>query len=441
MSYVASRAKRSPNPWWVAIVSGMASYIDASVIVGSGTALVLYQEPVGISGDQIGLLSGVLTFCIAIGALTGGRLGDVFGRRSVFIITMAMIAAGATLLVLSTSFVGLVIAMFLVGLGSGADLPVSLSTIAEAASDENRGKLIGFSQVLWLLGIAATTGIGILVGEMGLLGGQIIFGHVGTVALIVLLLRLTIPESAAWTSAEQEKKSGAHTLRAERSSIKDILTQRIYLVPFLGLLGFYALANLAANTTGQFGAFIGVNVVGLSVSFVSAITLLSIPLGVVFAFWFMRIVDTKYRMVYYIVGAILVVSAFAVPALFGLTTVTFIYSILMEVVGMAFAFEAIMKVWTQESFPTLLRSSAQGAILAVARILAAVLAVATPALLDNPQLMYGLIAGVAAVGLFIGWATFRKPRFNTFTLEDKDLAQAREELRAAGLLTDQGDVH
>jgi len=46
----------------------------------------------------------------------------------------------------------------------------------------------------------------------------------------------------------------------------------------------------------------------------------------------------------------------------------------------AFAFEAILKVWTQESFPTLLRSTAQGTIVSVARVLAAAIALVTPSL-------------------------------------------------------------
>jgi MFS transporter, SP family, inositol transporter len=117
----------------------MASYIDACAMVSSGIALVIYQHSIGITPDQIGILSGTLTFCIATGALLGGRLGDKYGRRSVFIITMAMIVVGAAMLTLMTSFYGLFIGTILVGLGTGADLPVSLAAIAEVATEKNRG--------------------------------------------------------------------------------------------------------------------------------------------------------------------------------------------------------------------------------------------------------------------------------------------------------------
>lgn len=143
----SSQAK-AVNPWWTAIVCGMASYIDACAIIGSGIALVIYQHSIGITENQIGNLSAALIACIAIGALFGGRLGDRYGRRSVFIITMFMIVAGSAMLTLMTSFSWLLTGTIIVGLGAGADLPASLASIAEIAINENRGKLVGFSQVM-----------------------------------------------------------------------------------------------------------------------------------------------------------------------------------------------------------------------------------------------------------------------------------------------------
>ncbi|HBY22045.1 MAG TPA: MFS transporter, partial [Propionibacteriaceae bacterium] len=37
----------APNPWWVGLVCGMASYIDSAAIVGTGIALVIYQQTIG----------------------------------------------------------------------------------------------------------------------------------------------------------------------------------------------------------------------------------------------------------------------------------------------------------------------------------------------------------------------------------------------------------
>lgn len=423
-----------PNEWWVGVVSGMASYIDAAAIVSSGIALVLYQQAGTVTATEIGILSAALTFSIAIGALTGGRLGDRFGRRSVFIATMAMVVVGSGLLVASNGYVGLMIATILVGLGTGADLPVSLATVSEAASDKNRGKLVAFSQVLWYAGILGTQLTALFVGGMGRAGGQIMFGSVGFIALVVLIFRLTIPESDKWTGARDERRSGASTLRAQRGGIKDILTQRIYLIPFLALLVFYTLTNLAANTGGQFGTYVAVNVVKISVQLNSVIGLIALPLGLLLALVFTRIADGKLRMPFYIAGGILYIISYAAPLVLGFSFGTLLLMQITGAIGQAFAFEAIMKVWTQESFPTLLRSSVQGTIIAIARFAAGGLALVTPALLTIPLTMYGILAALVAVGLVVGYVAFRKARFNAFTVEEKDLSEAQAELRKAGIL-------
>ena len=79
------------------------------------------------------------------------------------------------------------------GLCTGADLPVSIATIAEVADDSNRGKLVSFSQVLWTMGIVIPLALVSVIGNMGHVGGQIIFAHVGVIAILVLVARLTTP--------------------------------------------------------------------------------------------------------------------------------------------------------------------------------------------------------------------------------------------------------
>ncbi|MGJ3402404.1 MFS transporter [Glutamicibacter sp. Je.9.36] len=409
MALAASENKTKRRAWYVGVVAGMASYIDAAAIVSNGIALVLYQGVMGLSDLQFGILSAALTFGIAVGALAGGRLGDRFGRRVIFIVTMAMIVLGSLLNVLAPDFTVLLLGVVMVGLGAGADLPVSLATIAESSTDKNRGAIIGFSHMLWSIGVLATTILSSIVGGMGHLGGQALYAHVGIVAFVVLLLRFTIPESEEWLAARQHKnQSGGTPLEAQAGSLKLLLSPP-FARPFIALIGFYALVNLAANTGGQFGTKIAVEVVGLSVQQSSLIGLAFFPLAIVAGLWFMKIVGTPRRMAYFVSGAVLLVASNFIPVIFGFTVPVFIVSGLFSLFGMAFAFEAIMKVWTQESFPTLLRASAQGTILAIARFAAGTLAFVTPGLLGSlgPSGLYILLGTVTAAGLVMGWWGFR----------------------------------
>ncbi len=400
--------QRTINPWWTAVVSGMASYIDAAAIVSFGTAMVIYQEALGLAPSEVGIASGALTFGIAVGALTGGRLGDRFGRRPIFTITMVMIVAASSALVWAESFPLVFAAALTLGIAAGADLPVSLSTISEAARDDNRGKLIGFSNLLWSVGIIVCTLLAAAIAGLGRLGGQILFIHIAVVAALVLAARLTIPESADWLAARSERKAGVQTVRAARSSVLELLRSP-YRAPFLGLLAFYALTNMAANTGGQFGSYLLVNVGGVSLQTATLVGLPLIPLGIVGGLWFMKIADSPKRFVYFSVGAVCTVIAALIPALFGISIATALIAGVIGFVGTSFAFEGIMKVWTQEQFPTLLRTTAQGTIIATARFFAAGLASVTPVIAAySPSALYFFLAASSATGCAIAWFVFRK---------------------------------
>ena len=88
--------------WFRTTAAGMASYLDAAAIISTGTALALYVGPLGISDAQFGQYSAILTFMIAVGALIGGRLGDLYGRRRVFLATMALYTVGAIVMAAAT---------------------------------------------------------------------------------------------------------------------------------------------------------------------------------------------------------------------------------------------------------------------------------------------------------------------------------------------------
>lgn len=420
-----------PHPWWVAIVAGMASYIDAAAIVSFGTALVIYQSAFGLTPGEIGIASAVLTVGVAAGALVGGCLGDQLGRRPVFTATMILIVVGAAVLVFADSFPLILVGAILVGLATGADLPVSLSTISEAGTDANRGKLLGLSNLLWLAGAVVPSLLAGVVGNMGRLGGQILFIHIGVVALVVMFCRLSIPESDTWKQAQVERSAGVKTIRANRAALRQLLTAP-YWVPFIGLIAFYSLTNLAANTQGQFGVYLLVNAAHVDVSLAAVVGLPVLVLTVIAFLWFMKIADSPKRFTYFRIGAVAWVVALIIPIVFGFSLVTYLVSAVVAVAGMAFSFEGIMKVWSQEQFPTLLRSTAQGAVIAVARLFAAGLATVTPLIVAaGPTVLYAVLAALVAIGMAVGWAVFRtRDHINEF--DEEVLTEAVNVPTAAG---------
>ena len=200
------------------------------------------------------------------------------------------------------------------------------------------------------------------------------------------------------------------------------------------LLVYYTLASIAISVAGSFGTFVAVNVAGIPVNEYQTWTLLAMPAAILGAVWFMAVADTTFRMSYYVAGAIAVVVANLVPVVFGFTLPALIVSVVMTTFAGAFCFETIMKVWTQESFPTMLRSTAQGTVYAVARFATAAFNVVTPALLLlNPSAVYVAVSVVAAAGFLIGWIGFRRGVTNAFDVEADMLPASDTDAPAATL--------
>ena len=401
----------------------MASYLDAGAIVTTGIALVLYSATLGIDPGTLGLLSGLLTLCFAVGAVIGGRLGDRFGRKRVYSFTLILFAVGVGILAASVAVPMLFVGVVLAGLAIGADLPVSLAMIAEEAPEGKKGRMIVFSGMLWLLGILAVIVLSIFVAPLGELGGRIMYGHLLVVALIVLIARSTLRESAEWSAARVASDNDKADEIKFRSLPQLFVAPIVFTVIATGL--YYAIWNLGANTFGQFGTFFWVTLAGSDVQTASLLQLATFPLGIVGALIFMRIVDKPGRRGWFIAGTIINVLAFASPFVLGPSSMSLTILFVLFGVGAAFAGEAMYKVWSQELFPTLLRSTAQGVTLAFARTVAALFAFGTPAIaVASPQLLFGLLFAFAVVSGLIG--LFWIPRLPKATQLEPGVTEAEK---------------
>jgi inositol transporter-like SP family MFS transporter len=394
--------------WWITLVAGMASFLDAAAIVASGVALVLYQEDLKLDGAAIGRFSALLTIMIAFGAVAGGRAGDRFGRRRVFTITMIAYLAGAVILAMAVAPWMIAVGLILVGFAAGADLPVSIAMISESAPPERRGAMVSFTHSLWVAGILVVNGLGIFVGDLGSTGARIIYGVLAAVALIVLVLRNGLPESQEWRAARSEEvrvQTEAIAIGVPYTSTSGIaaLFRSRYVVPLIAVGLFFSISNVAANTNGQFSTYLYVNVAGASVQLSSTLNLIGTVVGLGALAIVVRLADTRFRMLGFAIGALLSILAYAIPAALGVSTVTLALTTMLFAFGGNMAGEPMFKVWSQELFPTLHRSTAQGIMIGFTRLIAAVVALVTPVLAaQGPQILFASIAAATAVAMAIG---------------------------------------
>ncbi len=104
------------------------------------------------------------TVAIAVLLVTGGRLGDIFGRRRVFLIGIALFGVASAAVAAAPSGAAIVAARSLQGVAAALLMPGTLSIISDAFPPEERGRAIG----IW----SGVSGIALVVGP--LLGGAII---------------------------------------------------------------------------------------------------------------------------------------------------------------------------------------------------------------------------------------------------------------------------
>ena len=136
------------------IVASMTSYIDAGSIVAGAAGLMLWQAYLGMNEYQVGWFSalGPNALGAAIGALIGGRICDLFGRKLVYTYDLLFYILGMLMVIFAANFPMLLIGYIIVGLAVGADVAASWTLIAENAPAENRAKHCGTAQFMWALG-------------------------------------------------------------------------------------------------------------------------------------------------------------------------------------------------------------------------------------------------------------------------------------------------
>ena len=360
-------AATTAEDWKNTILAGLANYIDAGSIVSGSAALALWAAAYSLSPTFIGVLGAFSANAISagVGALIGGRLCDLFGRKKIYQYDMLFYAFGMLWLVFAVQPWMIVVGFILVGLAVGADIPASWSLIAEMAPSGKRGKHSGVAQVLWYLGPVVVLGMFLVLAPLGILGARIVFAHLAIVAIVLTLLRARMKESALWEEASARRASDPG---APQAGVSALFTSRNF-KSMLFLIGMYGIWNLWAGTNGFFFPYIlrtvGSQSQAASVAMQAAgffVAMLSI--GAVF----MRYSDKVNQRLLFGVSAVIQIIGMALLALFPLTTPIALAYLALVWFGSGFGAQSFFQLWSAELFPTLIRSTAQGLTFAVVRI-------------------------------------------------------------------------
>jgi EmrB/QacA subfamily drug resistance transporter len=140
--------------------------LDTSVV---NLALKHIGAELGSSITQLQWVVDGYNLAYAAFLLTGGTLGDIFGRRRLFMIGVALFTAGSLICGIAPDNATMIAGRTLTGLGAAFEMPTSLAILSDAYPDgAQRARAIG----VW----ASCNGLAWVVGPT--MGGVIV-GHIG----------------------------------------------------------------------------------------------------------------------------------------------------------------------------------------------------------------------------------------------------------------------
>jgi len=152
------------SPFFVMMVLALGVFmtgIDAYIFIPALPTLI---TDLNTSYELVSwTLTVLMLFMTAVMPLAG-KLSDVFGRKKLYIIGVATFITGSFTASLSWDIYSLIVSMAIQGIGAGIVLPSALSTMNDAAPEDQKGKTMGV--------LMATSSLAMIIGPN--IGGYLI---------------------------------------------------------------------------------------------------------------------------------------------------------------------------------------------------------------------------------------------------------------------------
>jgi EmrB/QacA subfamily drug resistance transporter len=202
----ARRLSDGRRAWWT--LAGACTGLFVLMLDSTVVALALPSIRDELETSAAGLQWVMNGYLLVIAALvvTGGRLGDMFGRRTVFTLGLAVFAVGSVLSGAAWSEGAIIAGRVVQGIGAAAMLPLSLSIVCDVFPSADQPRALG----IWAAVSALALAIGPLIG--GLLvdvDWRLIFWiNVPVLALGAAVMVAVVPETRDETATHRLDLAG-----------------------------------------------------------------------------------------------------------------------------------------------------------------------------------------------------------------------------------------
>lgn len=171
-------------------------------LAGSVSGALKSSPALHMSNADIGLAGAIYIAGAVLGALFFGWLTDRLGRRKLFFITLFLYIGATALTAFSWNLWSFLLFRFLTGAGIGGEYTAINSTIQEFTPARYRGWVdLTINGTFWLGAALGAFGSIILLDPDtvgGDLGWRLCFGIGAALGLVIMLMRLWVPESPRW---------------------------------------------------------------------------------------------------------------------------------------------------------------------------------------------------------------------------------------------------
>jgi MFS family permease len=193
-------ARLSYAHWKLWVLSAFGVALDGFDFFIIGVAMPLIQKDFHAEPWQVGAVGAAAVLGAVVGAAIFGPLTDKIGRKGMYLLDLLFFVVFTGLSALSWNVGVLIVFRFLLGIGIGADYPISACYVSETMPARLRGRMtsssIGFQALGMLFGALAGLVTMLVVDDVSAWRWMLALGILP--ALLVILLRRTVPESPRW---------------------------------------------------------------------------------------------------------------------------------------------------------------------------------------------------------------------------------------------------